>query len=530
MKSHVRILVQSAPIIAAITLACGCTGDIGPGAPGVGETPSTENDTAPPEEAASIDDYIRGLGTPSLPPSGKEVGDEGEPVQNDDYTCTEVNYLETKQFDKIVAFAANSHSMFPGAIIGGDSIQSGLFTPKVLPRAPITISASLEGVLDGPVSAELTEPSLSSFREAMGEILSSRITGNTAANLTFDIKEVYSEEQLSFALGLDVGWTSGEISASYSFEEEQVKSRFVASFFQTYSTVDVDGPGPPSSFFGPSVTVDDVRGEVGTEPPAYVSSVSYGRMVYFTVESEFSSEETRAALEFGLSAGTVDIDGSVSLTHSEVLEQSHITAFVLGGNGDIAVQTIDGVDALREYITTGGTYSPESPGAAIAYKLAYLADHSAARFSLSTDYTVKSCARASQNVRVTFERFEVTGPEAHSEELELYGNIDAIGADGERHNLWSRPRDNFVSVRNGDRWPQQGSVASVIVPVDPSPGGVLTIDADVWDRDDGDPDDHMLTADIPRFFEEGWRIDDWTLPFAFQTQAGYVLISLQPVP
>src|SRR5205814_9610117 len=65
---------------------------------------------------------------------------------------------------KIVAYAANSESLWPGAIVRGDSVYTGLFTQIVLPRKPMTYSISL-GNLNGAKSATMAKPSLSSRSE-----------------------------------------------------------------------------------------------------------------------------------------------------------------------------------------------------------------------------------------------------------------------------------------------------------------------------------------------------------------------------
>jgi len=100
-------------------------------------------------------------------------------------------------------------------------------------------------------------------------------------------------------------------------------------------------------------------------PPVYVSSVTYGRMVLFTFESEYSSEEMNAALSFAYNGG-VDVSGDVSVTYKDMISQSKITAFILGGDAGTAVQTIDSYDSLINFIKTGGNYSRTSPGAPIA--------------------------------------------------------------------------------------------------------------------------------------------------------------------
>ena len=480
-------------------------------------------------EAEAIDQYIYGLGTPWLPAAEEHAGPKGPPTHTGDYFCTDTNLEETKQYDKIVAFAANSHTMFPGAIVGGNSIKTGLFTPKVLPRAPMRISASLEGVLDGDVTAELEHPTMSAYRDAMEDILSANLIGNTPANMTFDIEEVYSAEQLSMAMGLDISWLSGDFSASFDWNSQDSRSRFVVNFMQTYYTVDMDVPPSPSDYWQDQVTLDDVKQTIGVDPPAYVTSVSYGRLISFAIDSKFSAEETRAALEFGFNGWAVDVDGHFSLTYSEMLEEIKINAFILGGNGSAAVQSVHGVDGLRAFIESGGSYSKQSPGAPIAYKLAYLADNTPARFSMTTDYVITECERVSQNIRVALKTVQVTSTVGDSSALELYGDIRIRDDDGTLYPLFDRSPGNAVHIYQGAQWPEgNAEVESWIIPVTPESGENIEILTELWDRDGGH-DDILMSGVELRTFEDGWR-GEWILPFANAHQKGNLVMEMQPVP
>lgn len=490
-----------------------------------------DDDTPPAGKSSEIDAYIVGLGTPHTPAQTREEGEPGEPEPSGDYVCSSRDLSETQQFTEVVAFASNSHSLFPGALIGGESIATGAFAPKVFEREPITISASLEGVLDGAVSAEI-EPSLSAFREAMAEILDANVVGNTPANLTFDMHEVYSEEQLSLALGIDVSWMAKGIAASFAFDEEETRSRYVVNFAQSYYTVDLDPPGRPSDLFAPEVTLRDVQDVLADEPPAYVSSVTYGRLVYFAVTSSFSSQELRAALEFGFNGGVADIEGHASLTHSEVLSETQITAFILGGNGEVAVQALSGPEELRNFIEQGGSYSKESPGAPIAYKLSYLSDNSPAKFALTTQTEVEECDRVSQNVRVALDHIVATQVGDSGGDLELYGDVYAIDDNGVTYPLFEATGgNNVVSIPEGQSWPAQGEVASDIVPVVPQPGHRFTIYVDLWDSDGATlPADSFGQRAIELDFENGWRNDQHVVSFAQDDDHLELHLTYRPVP
>ena len=484
-------------------------------------------DTAP--QGDSIDAYIASL--PYLPVDPPQViqGQVSEPARDGDYQCVTENLEETRQYDRIVAYAANSDSLWPGAMVAGDSVYSGLFTQMVLPRKPLTISVSLEHLAGGK-SATLDEPSLSSFREAIGGILASEVDGATPANLYSEIEQVHSEQQLALALGAEVSWlgNSASIAASFDFSRSNVRSRYLVKYTQAYYTVDIDAPGRPSDFFADGVTVEDVGAIIDAEnPPLYVASVTYGRMVVFTFESEYSGEELEAALEFAYSGG-VDVSGDVSVTYKDILSKSKITAFILGGSGGDAAMTIDSYDSLIEFIKSGGNYSKDSPGAPIAYKLAYLADNSPGRMSFTTDYTVKECERMTQKLKVTLKsiRVEDAGGDA-GDDLELYGSVWAES--DTTAVLFSKGSGDYVVIRQGESWPTGGFVGESIVSVTPQPGNAIRLGANLVDRDGAlNPDDQIGNEVVVAPFELGWR-RDVTLLLTGDDARVVVTLGLEPI-
>ena len=459
-----------------------------------------------PDDGQRIDEYIRGAGLlPAADPKFIE-GPPSEPTRDGDYSCTEHDVGETIQLDRVVAYEANSEALWPGALVSGRSVTSGLLTQRVLARAPMSFSVSLSS-LTGERSAWLESPDLSSYREALASLLNSELEGATAANIVAEIEEVHSEKQLELALGVraDGLGALGKIGGSLELDKSEIRSRFVVRYIQSYFTADVDPVERPSALFAPEVSFDDVAEQIPPDDPtAYVSSVTYGRIIMFTVTSSVSSSELRAALEFAYGQG-VGVSGEVSLSNEEILEQSTITAYVLGGSGDLAARNIDSLEGLRELIATGGNYSPDSPGAPIAYRLNYVADNSPARLSLSQQYTVRDCARVSQRVQITLRGIKVEEAGDDGGELELFGVVWAAGQ-GEPAELFHRGADTAVTIAEGETWPEGGPLAEAIVDVTPQSGQVIRLGAGLVDRDGGfDSDDSLGEIVIEAPFESGWR-------------------------
>ena len=410
------------------------------------------------------------------------VGDAAEDPEGE-YVCTTQRFSETGQFDKIVAYAANSESLWPGAIVGGDSVVSGLFRQEVLPRAPLTISIGLEN-LAGSKSATMKSPSLSASREAVGKILSSELSGSTPAMIDFQMEQVHSAEQLSLALDASVDWGTGEVEVGFDFNKQEVKSRYLVKYVQSYYTLDVDEPVSGSAFFASSLGLDTVKERFNqTNIPLYVSSITYGRMVIFTLESNQSSEEIGAALSAAFSTGVTNVDIEISAEHKQLLETSTIHAVVIGGNGGHATEAVYGIEGIKQFISQGGNYSKESPGAPIAYKLKHLGDNTPARMSLTTEYDAKSCVRVTSTYAVRLKNFRIANA-GNEDSLEIYGSC-WINAGGQLTTLWNKGSGSWVEIAQGNFFPSgSGSnLGEAIISITPEIGEEIWFGCNLGEHD-----------------------------------------------
>ncbi len=465
------------------------------------------------EIRASIDDYVRGLDTISAEPSLIVTESHGEPVRDGEYICRSRPVQETRQYDELVAYSTNSEALWPGALVRSDEALGGDLAQVVMDRDPVTISISLENI-DGQRKAVMDYPSLSAYREGKAEILDNQVTGSTPAHITADIEEVHSEEQLEMAFGAGVSGTGlpAELSASFNFGDEDVRSRYLVQYTQAYYTIDIDQPGRPSDFFAPTVTDEDVMDRFPEgSPPAYVSSITYGRVALFAFESEYSAQELGAALDFAYSGG-VDVGGDVSVTYEEMLERSKMSVYMVGGSGADAAKALDGYEELMDFIRSGGDYSSDSPGAPIAYKLSYLKDNAPLASSVTREYEKRDCERVGQAVRVTLNDIEVEDSGGR-DKLNVYGSVGARG-EGER-TLLTKDENNYIGIEESRYWPGEGDLlGDAILEVRPESGETIELEADLFHHDTGwwfpsDSDIGWETVSLP--FEQGWRGDQTAL-------------------
>lgn len=369
-------------------------------------------------DEASLDEYLK-----SLPSIASEMPLEKAPalVGTDDETTSEYiyhyDYYEAAAgFDEQIVMNPQTDVIYPGALVKGESILDGTYTLIPAKRMPITISTSLTG--SGTVSVTVDNPKLSTIREAINNLMNQEYDV-PPANMGFTIEQAYSEQQID--LSLRASYKGGvSVKGGFDFTNKQIKTRLVAKFIQNYYTLDMDLPDRPSDLFAEDIN----RALIGTYMPMYVSTVTFGRMALFTIESEYSETEVRAFL----SASYAGVSGSVSTAFDQLKSKSTMKVYILGGSGGDAGATINGFEDFKNYIIAGGNFSKTSPGAPISYKLRYIKDNSIGKIVFAASYPIVTAIPRTDNlvydVTAFLERLEAHGSDAGGN-LELYGAVYA---------------------------------------------------------------------------------------------------------
>ncbi|MBN4050216.1 thiol-activated cytolysin family protein [Desulfobulbus sp. AH-315-M07] len=476
------------------------------------------------EQKARIDAFVLGLGhLDTAPPSPKTAVDCSDACpldgQEGELYCSYARHTETASFEEFVAFQPNSATLWPGVVVIGADAEHGLLTPVGVGLAPVTFSMSLENIAGSPVGT-MDAPSLSAFREERNRILSSDVTGATAAALDFSISEIHSESQLSIEIGADVSWPGGaDVSATFGFGSEQNRTKILVNFTQAYYTVDADTPLRPSDFFSADTTVDDLSAYAGDgSPPMYVQSITYGRRVIFSIEASRSAQEIHAALSASYQTAA-EVGGELAIEHRTVLEEATIHAFVLGGSAEDASGIIDGYEGLKKYITSGANYSDDSPGAPIAYKLAYL-DNAVTELSFTTEYAERNCYKNRATLTAEMVRIDHIGGDDWGSNLEIHGYValrlptaDSPVEDcftgGKQVVIWNLPNDEWVLLPEDGSYSPPSPIYETIEDVVVGPDSQLCIYAHFFEDDSLDflfgTDDDFSWDNRLITFDMGWE-------------------------
>ena len=179
-------------------------------------------------------------------------------------------------------------TIYPGAIVDGESITSQAFNAiPYASRMPIDCNLNYDGrnlgkaVLEYPNDGNLSTKEI----KRVARIYASALD----ADCDYEFQKIYSLEDLALSTGM--GAARDKVSyAMNAYNWDPEKSYTLIKIRQKYYSANIDSPQMPIDFFA----VDQKTASpsiLKNVTPYYISSVDYGRMAYFVVCSNLSSEE-----------------------------------------------------------------------------------------------------------------------------------------------------------------------------------------------------------------------------------------------
>ncbi len=294
-----------------------------------------------------------------------------------------------------------NEKLFPGALVTGVSVMNPLLTvPNTIsmPRAGGIIS--ILGITGGfnedsngnsifePLS-EVTQPRVAA---AMNKIINRKQEQNLPSNFTFEFSQIESKDQLAFSLGVSAKAFGARLNASLAFSTDKVYNRVLVKLEQSYYTMKIQEPNSRQEIFPDTVTDQDIRDHFSiNNPPAYISSVDYGRVFYMLIESTQTRQEIEAAVKASLNRAV--FSGSVESDVKKVAELSDLSVKVYAFGGDASgTLSLSGETDLRKIVTTLAEATDIRNGVPISYTVRSLFNPSKIiRKGLSANFDKVNC-------------------------------------------------------------------------------------------------------------------------------------------
>lgn len=501
------------PTLAALCLAFGGCGDA----------------AAPvPPAPADLDAFFATLPgweqySPPLPdadattgePSTQEIEIEGQ-AYNETVTPCSI----TRTPEKVVTLNPDVEVLWVGSLLQGSGYRGGIGSLQELPirqRAPLTLSISL---LTGDNTRTVENPDQASVTQALGELVqAAENAGHTAGSDIYFTKETtHSLDQASIKLGLSASYMGASVKASLEAGMSSEMRTVTAYFVQNMFTASMVLPQTPAEVFSDAFTEERLgeqveRGRMGPDnPPVYVSSVSYGRVLIFTFTSSAMESEIKATLNAVYNGG--QFGGELSAEQQSILENAQISVVAVGGDAEYALGLIRTND-LSEYFSSDTALTSAR---AISYTVRNLADNTIAKVSETTQYDLREytpvdavATGATYRIRlyrVRGEEFPLIDPPGlvpiwDMFNAEIYYTFDIFDATGRQLAL---EYESALGHLYAERLSEGENFN--LVNTSGAPAAWITVRAhfdgrdqvrilgDFWDYDDLDPNDRLATYDL----------------------------------
>ena len=316
-------------------------------------------------------------------------------------TCTTQRVNLQSNFDEIAILRPTDGVIYPGALVVADEATlEGLPTPVSIDRSPVSLRLDLPGIGENG-NIQVDNPSNTSVQASIDEALewwnaNAKPDGYTiASNSSYSSATSYSSKQVSIDVGLNVEWARGDAQTQFNYTTTESENVAMMVFKQRFYTISMNAPSSPGAVFGANATLSDVEQKFGSNGlPAYVHSVSYGRIIMFRMVTTESASDAELSGAFNYAAGFTSASGDVEAKYKSILNKSSITVVTMGGNAEVASSAVTAKNFgdLEEILQgENAVYSRNNPGVPIAYSLKYLKDNTNAKLGYTTEYSVKKC-------------------------------------------------------------------------------------------------------------------------------------------
>ena len=218
--------------------------------------------------------------------------------------------------------------IFPGAVVQGDSLFSEQYQLITDRRAPVSLSL-------GGNNERVSDPTLTNITAARNRLVD-RLPATPTQGVQFFMHSVTQGQAFYHGFNAGVGFKGLGITGGTGQTTRDFTTNMVVIFVETFYTLHVD---ETNGFFTRTLATQTL----GNYAPAYIASVSYGRMGIMTLSSMHREHEVRHALNISIpikkTTGNFGFDRRVTNVMDELIMQVEIIgggAGAIRGPGDVA--------------------------------------------------------------------------------------------------------------------------------------------------------------------------------------------------
>jgi len=299
---------------------------------------------------------------------------------------TKCSSLVVERIQRVTEFNSfydlDKSDIWPGNIVQGEFVQSQgkVVGIGAFPREPINITITGS---QGTKGLNVIDPNKSNITSYISN--NSRYFWFMPPLYTYQQCEIkYSKEQTFADFGLSYQFLAGNLK----FKFDDITTTGSNSMYMLIKTIyfhaSVEYPSNPAGFFKIGTVASDLKRVMSkTNPPAYISSVSYGRMAVVKLESTYSQRDVVTALNiyFG------KIVGNLSIGQRTLISDLKLTLESTPGPST----TISTIEDLNSFLNNTSEYNHRTGFAPVSFEVRHLTDNSPLMSHTGFVYKINQC-------------------------------------------------------------------------------------------------------------------------------------------
>ncbi|NBP04733.1 MAG: hypothetical protein EBV15_00735 [Bacteroidetes bacterium] len=294
------------------------------------------------------------------------------------YTAERIQRLNSFDF----FYADDKADIWPGNIVQSSYLRNSgrLVSLGNFPRD--NMNYNIQGTM-GSTGFSLSNPSNNAYQAEFDN--KSKLFWFMPPAYTYqNVQTTYSTQQAFVDLGLNFGFLAGGLGTRFQSINTNGLTTMYMMVRNVYFSVSAEYPSNPAGFFGADVNVSDLKRVLTPDnAPAYISSVSYGRVALVRVVSAYSQKETKTCIELLLNG----FGGSLTTGQRQLISSLQLTIEAAPG----PATSLKTMDDVYKFINDGYQFNHRTGCVPVGYEARYLKDNSPLITHTALSYKIIEC-------------------------------------------------------------------------------------------------------------------------------------------
>lgn len=379
-------------------------------------------------------------GEPVLAGTSAVPGSGGAPL-----ACTTRKVNMQSAPERFAASGYDQDKLWLGSLLQAKSLKDGIgglraaYVPEDK-RTPLQITSAAPVA----IASQTIQPNQSAYNVALANIRQGMQGTALGSTVSYRITEEKSFESSALKLGLNAHYLTARVSGEFQSSTTTARNRVTAVFMQEAFTENVALNTVPAAGLFRDLSVESAAELEKTRqwgpgnPPVLVNSITYGRLLFVTMESNYSAAEMQFALKAAYEGAVAGGDASLKVNTSKVLADSTFDVYAVGGDEDAVISLIR-TQQLASYFaktTNPTTFQP------ISFTVINLADGTKAADLRAGEYAETTCNLASMKLYLKVQVYaQDTDDNTYDD---VYGTMHVNGTQ-----LWRRGTEDPYELNKG---------------------------------------------------------------------------------